>query len=78
MNSSTSFTSNNESGDIFGSQSRQDQEIAVACMNALNALERIDGVTYAKTTKYIHDDPLWRSMFLHMPEERKKDWVLNI
>lgn len=50
----------------------------VGCMEALNALEGVDGESYVKATKYIHDDHLWRKMFLCMPDERKKDWVLNI
>ncbi|KAF7822113.1 protein ALP1-like [Senna tora] len=72
--STTSFTSVEDSGDVNRSWSFQDREIVNDYMNALNALEGIDGLSYAKATKYIHDDPLWREMFLRMPEERKKDW----
>lgn len=66
-----------DSGDGSGYQSGQVQDVVI-CMEALNSLEGIDGASYVKATRYIHDDPLWRKMFLCMPEERKKDWVLNI
>ncbi|XP_021855491.2 L10-interacting MYB domain-containing protein-like [Spinacia oleracea] len=66
-----------DSGDGCGYQSGQIQDV-VRCMEALNSLEGIDGASYVKVTRYIHDDPLWRKMFLCMPDERKKDWVLNI
>lgn len=66
-----------DSGDGSGYQSGQVQDV-VMCMEALNSLEGIDGASYVEATKYIHDDPLWRKMFLCMPAERKKDWVLNI
>ncbi|XP_021768988.1 uncharacterized protein LOC110733283 [Chenopodium quinoa] len=66
-----------DSGDGCGYQSVQVHDV-VRCMEALNSLEGIDGASYVKATRYIHDDPLWRKMFLCMPDERKKDWVLNI
>lgn len=66
-----------DSGDGCGYQSGLDQDV-IRCMEALNLLEGIDAASYVKATRYIHDDPLWRKMFLCMPDERKKDWVLNI
>uniref|UniRef100_A0A7C9D1D6 Uncharacterized protein n=1 Tax=Opuntia streptacantha TaxID=393608 RepID=A0A7C9D1D6_OPUST len=77
MSSTTaSLDSVGDVGDGCGNQSGQVQDV-LRCMEALNVLEGIDGPSYVKATKYIHDDPL-RKMFLCMPDERKKDWVLNI
>ncbi|KAJ4828027.1 hypothetical protein Tsubulata_035106 [Turnera subulata] len=67
-----------DSGDACGYHTRQDYSIVKECMSALNSLEDVDGASYTKATRYIHDDPLWREMFLYMPRERKRDWVLNI
>ncbi|XP_074308252.1 uncharacterized protein LOC141643118 [Silene latifolia] len=66
-----------DSGDAYGPELTQVQDV-VRCMKALNELEGIDGASYVKATRFIHDDALWRKMFLCMPDERKKDWVLNI
>lgn len=78
MSSTTaSLDSVSDIGDGCGNQSGQVQDV-LRCMEALNTLEGIDGPSYVKAAKYIHDDPLWRKMFLCMPDERKKDWVLNI
>ncbi|KAK9683297.1 hypothetical protein RND81_10G129900 [Saponaria officinalis] len=77
----TSFTASldsvADSGDGHGYEFAQVQDV-VRCMEALNQLEGIDGASYVKATRFIHDDALWRKMFLCMPDERKKDWVLNI
>ncbi|KAL9226593.1 hypothetical protein vseg_002386 [Gypsophila vaccaria] len=66
-----------DSGDGHGYEFAQVQDV-IRCMDALNQLEGIDGASYVKATRFIHDDALWRKMFLCMPDNRKKDWVLNI
>ena len=57
---------------------KQDRQFVLDCLKGLNPLEGVDGTCYAKTAKLMHDDPLWRTMFLAMLNERKKDWVGNI
>ncbi|WOL07279.1 L10-interacting MYB domain-containing protein [Canna indica] len=52
--------------------------LIVDSMQALNALEGIDGVAYSKAVERFHDDYMWMELFLQMTDERKKDWVLNI
>ncbi|KAH7661163.1 Cytochrome c/b562 domain-containing protein [Dioscorea alata] len=47
-------------------------------LEALDALDGIDGAAYAKAIEKFHDDELWREIFLQLPNNRKKDWVLNL
>ncbi|ONK67399.1 uncharacterized protein A4U43_C06F19760 [Asparagus officinalis] len=48
----------------------------VNCITALSALEGIDSTQFSKATHVLHDDMVWRTMFLAMLDERKKEWVL--
>ncbi|KAG6504519.1 uncharacterized protein LOC121985337 [Zingiber officinale] len=52
--------------------------LIVESMQALNALEGIDGLAYSKAVERFHEDYMWMELFLQMTDERKKDWVLNI
>lgn len=52
--------------------------LIVESMQALNALEGIDGLAYSKAVERFHADYMWMELFLQMTDERKKDWVLNI
>ncbi|KNA16172.1 hypothetical protein SOVF_091330, partial [Spinacia oleracea] len=61
-----------------GQQSKEDDDLLMECIDTLSALEGIDGASFAKATKLIHDDPLWRKMFLQFPDDRKIDFVLNL
>ncbi|RWW76387.1 hypothetical protein BHE74_00015527 [Ensete ventricosum] len=54
------------------------KKLIVESMQALNALEGIDGVAYSKAVERFHEDYMWMELFLQMTEDRKKDWVLNI
>ncbi|GAA0138265.1 hypothetical protein LIER_00044 [Lithospermum erythrorhizon] len=47
------------------------------CVVALNKLKGIDGSKYAKFAKVLHNDAVWRQMFMLMPDHRKKDVVLH-
>ncbi|XP_021863590.2 uncharacterized protein [Spinacia oleracea] len=64
--------------DEGGHQSVEDHDLLMECVDKLSALEGIDGASFAKATKLIHDDPLWRKMFLRFPDDRKIDFVLNL
>ncbi|KAL2904215.1 L10-interacting MYB domain-containing protein [Bienertia sinuspersici] len=64
--------------DEGGHQSKEDHDLLMECIDTLSALEGIDGASFAKATKLIHDDPLWRKMFLRFPKDRKRDFVLNL
>uniref|UniRef100_A0A803MZ96 Uncharacterized protein n=1 Tax=Chenopodium quinoa TaxID=63459 RepID=A0A803MZ96_CHEQI len=64
--------------DEGGHQSKEGHDLLMECLDALSALEGIDGASFAKATKLIHDDPLWRKMFLRFPHDRKIDFVLNL
>ncbi|XP_056697647.1 uncharacterized protein [Spinacia oleracea] len=61
-----------------GQQSKEEDDLLMECIDSLSALKGIDGASFAKATKLIHDDPLWRKMFLRFPNDRKIDFVLNI
>ncbi|OMO61449.1 hypothetical protein COLO4_33426 [Corchorus olitorius] len=47
-------------------------------LEALDALDGIDGAAYTRAVEKFHDDELWREIFLQLPNNRKKDWVLNL
>lgn len=47
-------------------------------MEALERLDGIDGAAYARAVGKFHDSELWRKLFLMMPDDRKKYWVLNL
>uniref|UniRef100_A0A803KUJ0 Uncharacterized protein n=1 Tax=Chenopodium quinoa TaxID=63459 RepID=A0A803KUJ0_CHEQI len=44
--------------DEGGHQSKEDHDLLMECVDAPSALEGIDGASFAKATKLIHDDPL--------------------
>ncbi|ONK56923.1 uncharacterized protein A4U43_C10F14710 [Asparagus officinalis] len=48
------------------------------CITVLSALEGIDSRQFLKATQVLHDDTVWRTIFLAMPDERKKEWVLSL
>ncbi|THU66622.1 hypothetical protein C4D60_Mb05t16090 [Musa balbisiana] len=50
------------------------KKLIVESMQALNALEGIDGVAYSKAVERFHEDYMWMELFLQMTEDRKKDW----
>ncbi|PON86928.1 hypothetical protein TorRG33x02_173120 [Trema orientale] len=43
----------------------------------LNEVEGISGETYAKTIEKFENE-VWRALFLEIPDNRRKDWVLNL
>ena len=46
-------------------------------VSALDKIEGIGGDSYAKAIdKFQHE--VWRALFMEMPENRRKDWVLNL
>ncbi|KAL2926490.1 L10-interacting MYB domain-containing protein [Bienertia sinuspersici] len=73
MSTTNSTTSINES-----ENKGNDKDLLMECIDTLSTLEGVDGASFAKATKLIHDDPLWRIIFLRLPNDRKKDFVLNI
>ncbi|KAL2900283.1 L10-interacting MYB domain-containing protein [Bienertia sinuspersici] len=78
MSITNSTTSINESENSGNYLKGNDQDLLMECIDTLSALEGVDGASFAKATKLIHDDPLWRMIFLRLPDDRKKDFVLNI
>lgn len=76
MSSTPSSAFINDSGD--GAHSKEDHDLLMECVDTLSTLEGIDGASFAKATKLIHDDPTWRKIFLRLSNDRKKDLVLNI
>ncbi|KAL2933926.1 L10-interacting MYB domain-containing protein [Bienertia sinuspersici] len=77
MSATTSSTSADDGNDI-GNHSKENHDLLLECIDALSSLEGIDGNSFTKATRLIHDDPLWRTIFLRLPNDRKKDLVLNI
>ncbi|XP_020255743.1 uncharacterized protein LOC109832746 isoform X2 [Asparagus officinalis] len=60
-----------------GRNSEEEQGM-VQCITALSALPDVDSTQFSKAAHILHDDASWRTMFLAMPSERKKDWVLKL
>ncbi|KAL2896631.1 L10-interacting MYB domain-containing protein [Bienertia sinuspersici] len=78
MSTTNSTTLINESENSGNYLKANDQDLLMECIDTLSTLEGVDGASFAKATKLIHDDPLWRMIFLRLPDDRKKDFVLNI
>lgn len=51
---------------------------AKECLCVLNAMDGIDGASYAKIVKVFRDDALLRKLFVEMPKNRKDDFVTNL
>ncbi|KAH7672217.1 Cytochrome c/b562 domain-containing protein, partial [Dioscorea alata] len=78
-NSSISTTSNQDVTSEAISESKSSRRnFLKESLEALDALDGIDGAAYAKAIEKFHDDELWREIFLQLPNNRKKDWVLNL
>ncbi|GAV80808.1 hypothetical protein CFOL_v3_24268 [Cephalotus follicularis] len=73
-----SFEVNQDNGSTSGNHYAQDRVKVQECLDALKSLEGIDGAVYTKALKALHDHELWRDMFLGMPNDRKKDWIINL
>ncbi|KAL2921008.1 ATP-dependent Clp protease ATP-binding subunit ClpX [Bienertia sinuspersici] len=67
MGTTNSTTSINES-----ETKGNDQDLLMECIDTLSILEGVDGASFAKATKLIHDDPLWRMIFLRLPDDKEK------
>lgn len=75
--SSTSIPMN-DSNDGGHQLTEDNDDLLMECIDTLSGLEGIDGASFAKATKLIHDDPTWRKIFLRLSDDRKIDFVLNI
>ncbi|KMT08256.1 hypothetical protein BVRB_6g141830 isoform B [Beta vulgaris subsp. vulgaris] len=75
--SSTSIPMN-DSNDSGHQLKEDNDDLLMECIDTLSGLEGIDGASFAKATKLIHDDPTWRKIFLRLSDDRKIDFVLNI
>ncbi|KAM0940277.1 hypothetical protein DsansV1_C19g0162241 [Dioscorea sansibarensis] len=74
---STAFNQDVTSKVAFESKSSR-TNILKESLEALDALDGTDGVAYPKAIEKFQDDELWRESFLQLPNNRKKDWVLNL
>ncbi|KAH7845101.1 hypothetical protein Vadar_019980 [Vaccinium darrowii] len=45
------------------------------CQALLNSMEDLDEDLYYKVLEKLHDDVLWRQMFMDMPEQRRLAWI---
>jgi hypothetical protein len=52
--------------------------LITVCMDVLNGMDELDGNEYGFAVKTMKEDPEWRSIFLKMPEHRKKDWIKSM
>ncbi|XP_057440266.1 uncharacterized protein LOC130732176 [Lotus japonicus] len=66
------------STEAVGQSSEQDLEKMVTCLRVLQGLEGIDGASFSKALKLLKEDAIWRTLFLELNDERKKDFVLNL
>ena len=74
---STAFNQDVTSKVAFESKSSR-TNILKESLEALDALDGTNGVAYPKAIEKFQDDELRRESFLQLPNNRKKDWVLNL
>lgn len=55
-----------------------DEECLMQCVEILNKMEEIDDDSYSKALKLFHDDATWRKIFLVMPDQRRKNFILQL
>lgn len=66
------------STEAVGQSSEQDMEKTVTCLRVLQGLEGIDGASFSKALKLLKEDAMWRTLFMELNDDRKKDFVLNL
>ena len=52
-----------------------DEELLNQCFKILNTMDEIDGDSYSKALKLLHDDVSWRKLFLRIHKKRKIDFI---
>ncbi|KAK9911053.1 hypothetical protein M0R45_034977 [Rubus argutus] len=55
-----------------------DEECLMQCVEILNKMEEIDDDSYSKALKLFHDVPTWRKIFVVMPDQRRKNFILKL
>ncbi|XP_052188681.1 uncharacterized protein LOC127799028 isoform X1 [Diospyros lotus] len=48
------------------------------CIEALHEIENLNHAAYSKAMDKLKSEPSWRVVFLELPNNRKKDWVLTL
>ena len=76
--SSSTTSSTNEDIVVHSVENDRDEELLNQCFEILNAMDEIDGDSYSKALKLLHDDVSWRKLFLRMPEKRKLDFIRSL
>ena len=61
-----------------GATSAHSSDLVQECLDVSNFIGDVDGVTYSKVLSKLHDDHLWRRIFLGIPAHRRKEWMLNL
>lgn len=56
----------------------KDEECLTQCVEILNKMEEIDDDSYSKALKLFHDVPTWRNIFVVMPDQRRKNFILKL
>ena len=78
VSSSSTTSSTNEDIVVRSVENDRDEELLNQCFEILNAMDEIDGDSYSKALKLLHDDVSWRKLFLRMPEKRKLDFIRSL
>ena len=72
---SSTTSSTNDDIAVHSVENYGEEELPNQCFEILNTMDKIDGDSYSKALKLLHDDVSWRKLFLRMPEERKIDFI---
>ena len=73
-----SSSSTNDNIAVFSVENDIDEDLLNQCFEILNTIDEIDGDSYSKALKLLHDDVSWRKLFLRMPEKRKLDFIRSL
>ncbi|KAF3457451.1 hypothetical protein FNV43_RR02109 [Rhamnella rubrinervis] len=76
--SSSATSSTNDDGAVPSKRNDEDEDLLNQCFEILNTMDEIDGDSYSKAIKLLHDDVTWRKLFLHMPDKRKIDFIRSL
>ena len=73
-----SSSSTNDNIAVLSVENDIDEDLLNQCFEILNTIDEIDGNSYSKALKLLHDDVSWRKLFLCMSEKRKLDFIRSL
>ena len=73
-----SSSSTNDDIAVLSMENDINKDLLNQCFEILNTIDEIDGDSYSKALKLLHDDVSWRKLFLRMPEKRKLNFIRSL